>query len=689
MGDVAFDGLEDPPRLHVADSVGNEQYTLFLDSPVDPEPVPTDGFTYPVSDAVRVEVEGFELEEVVPIHLWNNTGELRHVADHDDGFQVPSGNYYLEICRPLKTYIQHSGPMSVEPDGDRMLVQFGTPATVVVGARSPRKRPAFSITTTSAPEDVMEAFSCLGEGLLTTTPSRSYPNLRGYPPEIRIGDDLEIPDDLDTGSQPVTLSLPPELAYLYEAAPLIYYLNADVRAGSSPLLLVDDQPIYRFDEASFAEDIERLLRHLLVLDCVVRTEGPYPIDSTESARLADITSSDSENLYHATEGTRLRKYLDVPFELVAQEAPGWPATAWVEPTVDSVESIPHLVAQLVPIRTASPDPLSGTTARRAALTAFTVNASNTRASSDVFDGDASFVDVGTADSNTDLWIGPYIPISANKFLVEGYRNRVGQTSSEQQSIDVTIVCNESWMSVEATTIQRYYDDRGELPFETSVHEQLDRDTFAAILESETDFLHYVGHATVDGLECTDGYLDVSTVSSVGVETFFLNACQSYRQASKLVEGGAIGGIATLSDVTDDQAAIVGRTAARLLNIGFPLRVALQIARSRSVVGGQYLAVGDDSITLVSPAGTPNQLLVTPVDEGYELEIDTFQTTRVGPGALYVPWTGSGTQRYLAGKQIGPFELTAEELGGVLELMNVPVEYDGEFRWAFDLAEELD
>jgi hypothetical protein len=688
MGDIAFEALAAPPRLRVADTVGNEQYTLHLDSPVAPEPVPTDGFTYPVSDAVRVEMAGFELQQSTLTHLWNREGELRRVGALDDGFDVRGGDYSLELCGPLKTYVSFTGGVTVRMDGDGERVEFEEPTVVEIGARSPRKQPAHSITTTGAPVDLMRALSQLGEGLLTTTPMRAYPSLRGYPPEFEIGDTLDIPDGIETGPQFVTLELPPVLEYLYEAAPLAYYLDADIQPGEDPRVLLDGDAIHSFDRATFADDVETLLRHVFTIDCVVRTAGPYPISSVVCERLEDAIPFELDSLFSADPATRLRKYLDVPFEPVAEQFPGWLATTYVEPEVENLVAIPHVVAQLTPIRTVSPERLSGTEARRVALAAFTAGEARTRAATEVFDGEASFVDVGSNTEGVDVWVGDDVPISADKLLVEGFRNRFRMRASEERTIDVTIICNEGWMSDEATAVQRYYDEQGDLPYDVTIHERLDRASLAELIGTETDFLHYVGHATSSGLECRDGYLDVSTVPSVGIETFFLNACQSYRQAMNLVKGGAIGGIATLSDVTDDQAAVVGRTAARLLNLGFPLRMALEVARSRSVVGGQYLTVGDGAVTLVPPDGAANRLFITSAGENFELKISTYQSSRESAGSLYLPRISAVSERYLVGKTIGPFDLSGAELREFLEYTNVPVEFDGEFRWAFDLADEL-
>ena len=49
-----FDSLFGRSGLHVRDPIEDVQAQLFTDSPVDPTPVSTDGFVYPVDSAVSV-----------------------------------------------------------------------------------------------------------------------------------------------------------------------------------------------------------------------------------------------------------------------------------------------------------------------------------------------------------------------------------------------------------------------------------------------------------------------------------------------------------------------------------------------------------------------------------------------------------------------------------------------------------
>ena len=62
---------------------------------------------------------------------------------------------------------------------------------------------------------------------------------------------------------------------------------------------------------------------------------------------------------------------------------------------------------------------------------------------------------------------------------------------------------------------------------------------------------------------------------------------------------------TLEDIPDSGALRIGRAMARLLNRGFPMRAALNIASGQSIIGNQYLVVGYGNIDIAqAESGTP-------------------------------------------------------------------------------------
>lgn len=223
-----------------------------------------------------------------------------------------------------------------------------------------------------------------------------------------------------------------------------------------------------------------------------------------------------------------------------------------------------------------------------------------------------------------------------------------------------------------------------MPFDVTVEQGLRTDELADLLGRDFNFVHYIGHIDEDGFRCDDGRLDVDTVDRIAPEAFFLNACQSYKQGLSLVEGGSIGGIVTLNDVVNHGAVRIGQAVARLLNSGYPLRAALDIASNLSVIGRQYVIVGDGTLSIVQPpGGTPQMYRVEKVDERYSLEIEGFGAPP-GMGCMNLPMIEGNSFHYLAEGAYKTFKLTEKQLMDFLRLENAPVEYDGGLYWSYEL-----
>src|SRR5699024_9950506 len=147
---------------------------------------------------------------------------------------------------------------------------------VTVGARSYHKRPAATVRTPADPESMMAAISTFGSALKTTSPERAYPTLRGHPPAIELGDTLSIPDSFTRSDPAVTIEIPADLKYIYSAAPLAYYLGAELVASEELRLCAGESFEYTLDsEHGFETEVERVLKQTFLLDCVTRTEGLY------------------------------------------------------------------------------------------------------------------------------------------------------------------------------------------------------------------------------------------------------------------------------------------------------------------------------------------------------------------------------------------------------------------------------
>jgi len=166
----------------------------------------------------------------------------------------------------------------------------------------------------------------------------------------------------------------------------------------------------------------------------------------------------------------------------------------------------------------------------------------------------------------------------------------------------------------------------------------------------------------------------------------LNSCNSYHQGLALVETGAIGGIVTLNEVINDGAVRIGETVARLLNAGFPLRAALNIAREQSVLGGQYIVVGDGGMTVTQPASVvPYSLELVSENHKFEVTIKTYATDYATLGTVFMPFIPEVDKHFLSSGEIGTFQLSESDLRRFLALENVPVKINGDLRWSSSLC----
>jgi hypothetical protein len=289
------------------------------------------------------------------------------------------------------------------------------------------------------------------------------------------------------------------------------------------------------------------------------------------------------------------------------------------------------------------------------------------------------------DSLEQAWVGAETPFGASKATTKAYQNRLGRTAKEGD-IDITVVCNDPEMASEEGVVDDAYGDRDELPFDVTLERGLSTEELRTTLEVDHDFLHYIGHIDAEGFRCPDGYLDARELDAVGLDAFLLNACTSYEQGMTLIEAGSIGGIVTLSDVINSGAVRIGRAVARLLNRGFPLNVALDIARDESLVGSQYTVVGDGGFAITQAESlTPLLYELERDGDEFTVELYGYPTSQFGMGTVLTPFLEGSTESYLNSGKIDSFTLDVDEARQFLERENVPTRVDGQLRWSSDLA----
>ncbi|MFC6720468.1 caspase family protein [Halobacteriaceae archaeon SHR40] len=686
---LAFDTLDEPSGLEIIDRLEQLRYQLHTPEQVAPTTVPTEEFLFPVGKGIRIRTEQLVLPNPVGVFVRDWSGEMLTEVEHLESHSFPDGRYIIDLSTQIKTYMRIDGPVEITADLFEIRFTFDSETVVDIGFRSRHTRPAATVTTTTDPVDMMAAISTFGSALKSKSPERSFPTLRGHPPQIELGSSVEIPDGIDSPNTGIQIETPPILESLYPVAPLAYYLGAEVVPGNSPKLTTASGFEYGLQRSrGFEQTVERTLKQLFLLDCLTRTEGFYNMPLHERRVLDETLSLDWVSLYDQSIADRLETYLEVPWSDVADFVPNWRLTANVEPTSGTIEQLPFVVDDLAVVRTVTnpvqtdPDITGGATAdasQRAVLTRSVSRSSESEQTDpDRADPvDEQYIEFEPSDSIEQGWIGDGIPIGASKMVTEAFYNRLDREVGVGD-ISITIVLNDTRMGEERDLVDAAYGDREHLPFDVTICRDLTVEELKEELQTDCDFFHYIGHTEPDGFECTDGKLDVVDLDHTEVDAFLLNACSSYHQGLALIEAGAIGGIVTLTDIINTEAVRMGECIARLLNTGFPLQAALAIAREQSILGGQYIVVGDGGMILTqAESRTPNLLEITPCEDGFTLDIMTFPTDTAGLGSIYTPSIEDVNEYFLSSGYLDRFHINSAMLREFLQLEEVPVRSDDE------------
>ncbi|MFC7157499.1 hypothetical protein ACFQPA_18895 [Halomarina halobia] len=686
---------EDPYGVRIIDDIQGVQTQLRLPSRAAIESCSTDHFTFPVDRAVRLDATEVRVPHLVNVIVRNADADVVVEAANRKRAETECGSYTVEITSlSIVTYLHVEGRLVITDDGGERVIEALDTDHVRLGVRSRHEYPAATVTTTEDPIDVMRALSTLGSALKTTSAERSWPSLRGHPPLIEFGDRFDRPSSLRDREHTTTLELPPEYEYVFPAASLAYYLDAEVRPGDAPRLLLDDSVHELDSERGYETAVHRTLKQVFLLDCVTRTEGYYPVELNVRERLEERLDLDFADLYDRSAGNRLAAYLDVPFDAVADEIPTWKQTADVAPRADHVEYLPFLAADLALVR--CPPTRRPTEAETPVVLAdFFRSGGRSVAESNVWresgraeptrrnrDDDMAERVIGVPPSETieHTWIGDGYPLAASKPTIAACKRRLAAKPSG--SIRVAVVSNSPEMRAE-NDVSEYYGLRELVEFDVALYEDLTREELADLFATELDFVHYVGHVDAEGVQCADGFLDTGTLDAVGTRAFVLNACNSYEQGMRLVRAGAIAGVVTASKVGNEPATRIGRTTARLLNSGFSLAGVLDIVGRTTVTGQQYGVVGDAQLALTdNRAGTPISMDLTRVAaDRYAVALWGYPTPRVPLGTLYTPYIAQNERRYLNSGRISEFVVTHSELEEFLALERFPVMYEGVLYWS--------
>lgn len=731
---IEFDRTDD--GIRIVDGVRGVEYTLDLDGASELTPRSPDRFSSPVDAVVEVTTGSLSFPTKGSVYL-RSDGELVESFEVGGGGTVPAGSYEFEVeTSPVKLYFAVSGTgVRVRHHGEGTDVAFDGETQLLVGVRSYHDVPAGTITTPDDPESIMRAISLFGSAVKSWSPERSFPTLRGHPPLLELGEEFSVSDGIERPETGVRIEMPPEFAPVYSSSTLAYYLGAElvptdrdhpvldaadvrVRLGGDDGSAADADVVV---PGSTSEAIAETLRHLFLLGCVVRTEGLYQVELHQRELVADRLRSaghafDPATLYDLPLDERTARYLRYPIGSVT-DLYDWYHSADVAPWAEYAEHLPYLVDDFSEIH--SPPRLpegSGSTeseiddylermeSARADETAESESSTLYRGAAPAnlpdhpempgevsieplsreierperFESGREVLSPIPTDTQAHSWLAPHYPMGSAKPMLESYERRT-DTQWTDSTIDVTVVCNDERMVEETEDVYGY---RNLLTFDVNVGRDLTVAELRETLRSETDFLHYVGHVTEEGMYCSDGYLDLKTVETVGVESFFLNACRSYEQGEELVHAGARGGIVTTEEVYDKTAAEHGRLLAGLLNVGFTLFGALYVVQQELGSSVQYMILGDGNHAVSPCSGVPTLILVEDSDRDchYYVRLQTFATPEWSIGTIWRRPALEQRTQFLAPGASSKWLLHSEDIDLAFGNERDPMFYQDEVYW---------
>lgn len=620
--------------------------------------ITTNEFTISINDSVFIRSPDKSIvEEVLP----------------NENTTLPPDPYILDLSGTIKIYVYVNTGMEITNRTEETHIVFDTPSKMTIGARSYHTRPAGTITTTTEPKDVMKAVSRFGSALKSTTAERSFPTLRGHPPTIELGDQLDIPAGLHRPNTGIRIEIPPTLRHIFVISPLAYYLGAKVVPGSDPRLFTDSGFSHNLcSNKPFETAVERLLKQTFLLDCIIRTEGETPLPLVEREIIDSKLELDIENLYGRPLSERLERYLTVDFDTIQTQIPEWWPEARIELKSEHLEFLPFLLNDLTIVKPAKQvDHLS-------------ILENRTAGTKPGNDRTSTISSERTTHACQQIWEDESGTEITSTRLLSACWNGITQ-SPRDGPLQIEVVCNDPDMNEELVTVHSTYGNREDLPANVSIHHGLKKEELGDVLAQESDFIHYIGHIDTEGFRCTDGFLNAAELDTVGAKAFFLNACRSYKQGTELINAGSIGGIVTLQDIQNDDAVNAGSTIAQLLNHGLPLYGSLHLLQSTSDEKYDYYLLGDGKLTMThTKQGAPIGCSVRQTSSGYTVTIDSYISSIFGIGGVYSPYIAPSEVFYLTLSKINDLSVNKGDLIKFLNKNDFPLGFDGELRWSTDI-----
>ena len=569
-GRIGFE--TDGETLRIRDALEGEEFLLELDREPALEPALADLFLVPIDHAVSFEAESVAIPSCSDAAVRDADGNLIQWLYESTEFN--RGTYFLDLSGVMKVFLRvaHTGFSATGlGDSETISLTFERPTTVTIGARSLHTSPEATITVPEDPAAIAEAVSVLGSSIKEFTPERSWPTLRGYPPRIRIGEELDIPSPLVAPETGVEVVVRPTYADVYRLSTLSFYLGARMVVGDEPAIRLENgfvEPLPT-DGVALEERAEELLRTWFFLDTLARTEGYFKSDRYEYEQVGSELPFYPPNLADSSMSERLMEYLEVTPETVAPYTPAWSTEAVVRPVPEAAELLPYFANALAPVRVRGTDDPAVDAPIALATSPWAHWRDDETVPNDVPSPDETPVPAGTAVLTTDVYENQLTRINTAR----GKLRLVALAASEARATELRQALSEpevpggigSW----------------------EVIENPDGDTVARLLADPDVDILYCGLPTggANGVSTASGVVSVAELDDAPALVFF-EGITDPSVGSSIIEAGGQSVVLAEHPLTPESF----RSLSGLLAAGVPIGASMGLAGVESAT--QTRTVGD-------------------------------------------------------------------------------------------------
>lgn len=481
------------------------------------------------------------------------------------------------------------------------------------------KKNARMAYTSPALPDIFACVSSVCSDHAISSPDKSNPLFRGAPPSIRIVEGFESSEPIKSS---FSLYLPPDLRYLYAAAPLAYYLGTPIELGNRPYITFErHDPVELPDIKGFEYFAAEALRRTFYMDCAVRYESRSG-SSLPGMNVSHLLGRSAPEIYDMSMEERFLLYWNAGS---CMSQPQWHMASYLDPLPKSVETLPFLLRSLSAIY--APE---GRAASEREIVASSLNMASAAPYDTRWD-ERSTVMPAMHGPSSNYWFSSGYPVDAVKSSQEAFESRRRFDIAKGKRASMLIICNESSMAGEACEIKKELAGAKcdvEVLYGAGVNE------FSDAFSTGYNIVEFIGHCCEDGFRCSDGYAHASDVDENHTAMFFFNSCSSHAEALRLMEKGSACGIAAMFRMLEDAAMDVSRNFYRMFGAGYSALASLNAAKDCSVLGNEYLLLGDGTYSCFESEGARPFFEISHRDGGYSL---LCTMDNVDKGSIVTSW----------------------------------------------------